>query len=219
MYKQLKYDVNYSKFLRKWLIRNALFILRKWTPSSNLSKEELSFVPVWFKFHGVLVSAFTGDGLSVIATCLGTPMIVDCALKDTMVISIPNRNGNGCPKRVIADLRKQGGTSNDGFQTVQRKDVRGPLTTSTPLSNAFSVLDEDNEKPMDDLVDDTRKKVGASPKKTSILSGRKADSPKSNVVFSPETKVHCFDRDNMEFDDMEQVVEEEGHGSASSGNG
>ncbi|GKA52218.1 putative serine carboxypeptidase-like protein 23 [Tanacetum coccineum] len=48
----------------------------------------------------------------------------------------------------------------------------------TPVSNVFFALEEDNEKPMDDLVADTRKKVEAPPKKTSIWSGRKADSPK-----------------------------------------
>ncbi|GJU16864.1 hypothetical protein Tco_1144830 [Tanacetum coccineum] len=143
----------------------------------------------------------------------------------------------------MADLRKQGGTSNDGFQTVQRKDFRGPLgskkgtvgnhclakqhmpksayqkkTTSTPVSNSFSALEEDNEKAMDDLVDDTRKKMEAHPKKTSrktaIWSGRKSDSPKRNVAFSPEMKVHCFDRDDMDFDDMRQAVEEVEHNNA-----
>nr|GEX64002.1 zinc knuckle CX2CX4HX4C [Tanacetum cinerariifolium] len=150
-----------------------------------------------------------GDGLSVIATCLDIYMMLfvyyhqmyavlghmdymyafvdiraDRALKNTM-----------CPKRVIADLRKQEGTS----MMQVPKSAYNKKTTSTPLSNAFSVLDKDNEKLMDDLVDDIRKKVRASLKKTSIWSGRKADSPKSNVVFSPETKVHYFD-------DMEQVV-------------
>ncbi|GKF94063.1 hypothetical protein Tco_0283763, partial [Tanacetum coccineum] len=80
---------------------------------------------------------------------------------------------------VMADLRNHGGTSNDGFQTVHMKDFCGPLgrkkgmignslpnqqmpkhqkKTSTLMSNAFSALEEDNEKPMDDLVDDTRRK-------------------------------------------------------------
>nr|GEU34753.1 zinc knuckle CX2CX4HX4C [Tanacetum cinerariifolium] len=40
--------------------------------------------------------------------------------------------------------------------------------------------------------------------------------PKRNVVFSPETKIHYFDRDDMAFDDMGQGVEEVDHGNASS---
>ncbi|GKA47981.1 zinc knuckle CX2CX4HX4C containing protein [Tanacetum coccineum] len=57
-----------------WLIRNAPFILRKWTLISKLLKEELTYVPVWIKVHGVHVSAFTEDGLSAIGTRLGTPL-------------------------------------------------------------------------------------------------------------------------------------------------
>ncbi|GJV75699.1 RNA-directed DNA polymerase, eukaryota [Tanacetum coccineum] len=87
--------------------------------------------------------------------------------------------------------------------------------TSTPVSNSFSALEEDNEKPIDELIDDTRKKMEALPKKaprkTGIWSSRKADSPKRNVVFSLEMKVHYFDRDDMDFDDMRWAVKELKH--------
>ncbi|GJW35349.1 hypothetical protein Tco_0058269 [Tanacetum coccineum] len=64
---------------------------------------------------------------------------------------------------------------------------------------------KDNGKPMDDLVDDTRKKVEAPLRKTSIWSGRKTNSPKRNVVFSIEMKFHYFDMDDMKFNDMEHL--------------
>ncbi|GJU86668.1 hypothetical protein Tco_1294214 [Tanacetum coccineum] len=50
-------------------------------------------------------------------------------------------------------------------------------------------------------------------RKTGIWSGRKADSSKRNIVFSPEMKLHYFDMNDMEFDDMENVVEEVEHGN------
>nr|GFA23119.1 hypothetical protein [Tanacetum cinerariifolium] len=78
-----------------------------------------------------------------------------------------------------------------------------------------NVFVEDNGKHMDDLVDDARKKVEAPPKKTpretSIWSGRKASSPKRNVVFSSEMNVHYFDRDDMIFDDIGQANDEVEH--------
>ncbi|GJS15446.1 hypothetical protein Tco_0409918, partial [Tanacetum coccineum] len=95
-----------------------------------------------------------------------------------------------------------------------KSNVNGKASTSQPKENmeaasqynAFSALEEDNGSPMDDLVDETQNKVEVPPKKNpwkiGIWSGRKADSPKRNVVFSPETKVHYFNRDDMEFDDM-----------------
>ncbi|GKD80651.1 zinc knuckle CX2CX4HX4C containing protein [Tanacetum coccineum] len=105
------------------------------------------------------------------------------------------------------------------------RDVSKPTSTSQPKENketasqpksyAFSDLEEDNEK----FVDDTQKKVEAPPRKTCIWSGRKVDSPKRNVVFSPETKVHYFDRDDMDFDDMGKAIEEVEHENAYSGNG
>ncbi|GJY28005.1 hypothetical protein Tco_0403772 [Tanacetum coccineum] len=51
---------------------------------------------------------------------------------------------------------------------------------------------EDNGNYMDDLIDVIRKKVEDLPRKIGICSGRKADYPKRNVVFSPEMKVHDF---------------------------
>ncbi|GJR37007.1 hypothetical protein Tco_1212691 [Tanacetum coccineum] len=153
-----------------WLIRNASFILRKLTQSSKFSKEELTFVHVCIKFHGV-----------------------------------------HCPKHVLADLRKQRGTSNDDFQTVQRKAFCGPRVNKQGT--------RDNGKPVDDLVDNTRKNLKAPPMKYGIWSGRKADSPKRNVIFFPETKLHYFDRDDMEFDDMKHVVEKAEHRNASRENG
>ncbi|GJU89006.1 hypothetical protein Tco_1301429 [Tanacetum coccineum] len=132
---------------------------------------------------------------------------VDRAIKDSMVISILNLIGNGVTMHTI----KQGGTSNDSFQTVQKMAFCGPLVNKQGTG--------DNGKHMDDLVDDTRKKVEASHRKTDIWSGRKVNSPKRNIVFSPETKLNYFDKDDMEFDDMKQVVEEAEHGNAFSENG
>ncbi|GKA71897.1 hypothetical protein Tco_0778113, partial [Tanacetum coccineum] len=76
-------------------------------------------------------------------------------------------NNMMCHKRVIVNLRnlrKQIGTSNDGFQIAQRKGVRDPLVSKHETGY--------NEKPMDDLVDGSRKKVGAPPRKTGIFLGK-----------------------------------------------
>ncbi|GKB85138.1 hypothetical protein Tco_0957410 [Tanacetum coccineum] len=67
------------------------------------------------------------------------------------------------------------------------------------------------------------KKVEVSPKKTprkaGIWTGRKAESPKRNIVFFHEMNVHYFDRDDMKFDDIGHAVEEVAHENAYSGNG
>ncbi|GKD55137.1 putative reverse transcriptase domain-containing protein [Tanacetum coccineum] len=60
-----------------WFIRNNSLILKKWNPDVNLQKEDVDSVPVWVKFHGVPMTAFSEDGLSIIATKLGTFLMLD----------------------------------------------------------------------------------------------------------------------------------------------
>nr|GEX84862.1 hypothetical protein [Tanacetum cinerariifolium] len=87
--------------------------------------------------------------------------------------------------------------------TYASKDVVSIMDDSFGDSEEVeNVFVDDNRKPMDDLVYDAWKKVEAPPKKTprktSIWSGKKEDSPKRKVVFSPEPKIHYFGRDNEE---------------------
>nr|GEZ50012.1 hypothetical protein [Tanacetum cinerariifolium] len=53
-----------------WFIHNHSLILKKWNPDVNLLKEDVGNILVWFKLHGVLVMAFSEDGLSAISTKL-----------------------------------------------------------------------------------------------------------------------------------------------------
>ncbi|GKC42458.1 RNA-directed DNA polymerase, eukaryota, reverse transcriptase zinc-binding domain protein [Tanacetum coccineum] len=57
--------------------RIVSLMLKKCSSDANLMKEVVCNVPVWVKFHDVLIIVFTKDGLSVIATKLGTPLMLD----------------------------------------------------------------------------------------------------------------------------------------------
>ncbi|GJX84749.1 hypothetical protein Tco_0335523 [Tanacetum coccineum] len=70
-----------------WFIRNNPLILKKWNPDVNLIKEDVGNVPVWVKLHGVPVIAFSEDGLSAIATKLGTPLMLDSYTSDMCIQS------------------------------------------------------------------------------------------------------------------------------------
>ncbi|GJS51186.1 stigma-specific STIG1 family protein [Tanacetum coccineum] len=54
----------------------------EWNPYVNLMKEDVGNVPVWVKIHGVLVTASSEDGVSVIATKLGTPLMLNSYTSD-----------------------------------------------------------------------------------------------------------------------------------------
>nr|GEU40727.1 ribonuclease H-like domain-containing protein [Tanacetum cinerariifolium] len=121
------------------------------------------------------------------------------------------------------NARKQKDTQGDGFQSMKRKTSKcGNWTTSTLVSNAFFDLEEDNRKPMDALVDDTWKKVEAPPKKTTkkLVFGRvRKQTLLNETLFSLLKKVHYFDRDDMEFDDVGHAAEKVEHENAYSKNG
>ncbi|GJU98324.1 reverse transcriptase domain-containing protein [Tanacetum coccineum] len=60
-----------------WMICGIPIFLNKWSPSMSLLKEELTRVPVWVKFHDVTLVAYTSDSLSLMATKIGTPIMLD----------------------------------------------------------------------------------------------------------------------------------------------
>ncbi|GJX68190.1 proteasome subunit alpha type-5 [Tanacetum coccineum] len=58
-----------------------------WNPDVDLLKEDVGNVPVWVKLHGVPVTAFSEDGLSAIATKVGTLLMLDSYTSDTCLQS------------------------------------------------------------------------------------------------------------------------------------
>ncbi|GJS73057.1 putative reverse transcriptase domain-containing protein [Tanacetum coccineum] len=82
-------------------IRNNLLILKKWHPDENLLKVDVSTIPFWVKLHGVPVTAFSEDGLSAIATKLGTPLMLDSYTCDMCMQSW----GRSSYTRALIELR------------------------------------------------------------------------------------------------------------------
>nr|GEW91422.1 hypothetical protein [Tanacetum cinerariifolium] len=84
-----------------WFIRNSPLILKKWLPDENILKKDVSTVTVWVKLHGVPVTAFSDDGLSAIATKLGTPIMLDSYTSDMWMQSW----GRSSYAKVMIELR------------------------------------------------------------------------------------------------------------------
>ncbi|XP_035839381.1 uncharacterized protein LOC118486758 [Helianthus annuus] len=60
-----------------WIIRSQPLFLNHWTPTTKLEKKEVTKVQVWVKIHEVPIAAYTEDGLSLIATTIGEPKMLD----------------------------------------------------------------------------------------------------------------------------------------------
>ncbi|GKA22191.1 reverse transcriptase domain, reverse transcriptase zinc-binding domain protein, partial [Tanacetum coccineum] len=60
-----------------WMIRKSLIILNKWCSSVSLKKGEVTKVLVWVKLYNVPVLAYSDDGLNLIATQVGKPVMLD----------------------------------------------------------------------------------------------------------------------------------------------
>ncbi|GJU72077.1 hypothetical protein Tco_1263482 [Tanacetum coccineum] len=60
-----------------WLIRNTPLILQKWKPNISLTKDKVTKVPVWVKMHRVPTVAYSEDGLSLIGSQIGKPIMLD----------------------------------------------------------------------------------------------------------------------------------------------
>ncbi|GJV51074.1 zinc knuckle CX2CX4HX4C containing protein [Tanacetum coccineum] len=65
-----------------WFIRCMSIFLNIWTTNTKLKREEITRVPVWVKIHNVPVVAFSEVGLSLIATKLGRPIMLDACTSD-----------------------------------------------------------------------------------------------------------------------------------------
>ncbi|GJS26840.1 zinc knuckle CX2CX4HX4C containing protein [Tanacetum coccineum] len=119
-----------------WMIRNSPVILKKWTMTTSLLKEELTRIQVWVKLHDVPSQVFSKDGISLIATKIGKPIMLnsftssmcidswgwssfarclievkaDVALKDSITIGIPLPDGTGFFKETVRVCRiRRGG--------------------------------------------------------------------------------------------------------------
>ncbi|GJR04825.1 integrase, catalytic region, zinc finger, CCHC-type containing protein [Tanacetum coccineum] len=60
-----------------WMIRKSPLILSKWTPNVPLTRNEVTKVPVWIKLRNIPLVAYSEDGLSLIATQIGKPIMLD----------------------------------------------------------------------------------------------------------------------------------------------
>ncbi|GJW73960.1 putative reverse transcriptase domain-containing protein [Tanacetum coccineum] len=138
-----------------WFIRNNPLILKKWNPDVNLLKEDVVNIPVWVKLHGVPVTAFSEDGLSVIATKLDTTLMLDSYTSDMCAnCMVFGHELDECLKNIDS-----GGAKNLKKPSQAPENVGSSSHNTTPIAEKIDKI----EKPIIDgqvtLVDDEGKPV------------------------------------------------------------
>nr|GEV40698.1 hypothetical protein [Tanacetum cinerariifolium] len=113
-----------------WMIRKTPIILKKWSMSTSLQKEELTCISIWVKLYDVPLQVFEEDGRSRFAWCL-IKVNSEADLIDVVTIGIPSLTGDD-PKKVVSPpivttshaAAPTVEKSNDGFQRVGKKKKR-----------------------------------------------------------------------------------------------
>ncbi|GKB93011.1 nucleotide-binding alpha-beta plait domain-containing protein [Tanacetum coccineum] len=116
-----------------WMIRNSPLILSKWTPYTSLTKNEVTKVPVWINLRKIPVVAYSEDGLSLIATQVGKPIMLN-AFTSQMYreswgrIRTFGHAHDSCPKRATEKETKHMDEEDDGFTEVKKRKNKVPFT-------------------------------------------------------------------------------------------
>ncbi|GKF12771.1 putative reverse transcriptase domain-containing protein [Tanacetum coccineum] len=145
-----------------WFIRNNPFILKKWHSNENLLKEDVRTVLVWVKLHGVLVTAFSDDGLSAIATKLGTPLMLDSYSADMCLQSW----GRSSYARVMIELRADLELKDNIVVAMPRIRGEGHYTCNVRVEYEWKPPRCSSCKVFRHIHEEYPKNTGASEKKT-----------------------------------------------------
>nr|GEX45496.1 hypothetical protein [Tanacetum cinerariifolium] len=119
-----------------WFICNNLLILMKWHPDVNLLKEYFGTVPLWVKLHG-LVTAFSEDGLSAIATKLGTPLMLNSYTSDMCMQSW----GRSSYARAMIELRADVELKDNIVAAMPKINRKATILVTFMLSMSENLLD------------------------------------------------------------------------------
>ncbi|GJU23286.1 hypothetical protein Tco_1156628 [Tanacetum coccineum] len=134
-----------------WMIRNVPIILTNWSPNLSLMRDKVTKVPVWVKLHKVPIVAYCEDGLSLIATKVRKPVMLDAFTSNICddpwgrrryaraLIEVeyewkaPNchnclifgHNLEQCPKCPMENVKVTEEEKNNGFTTVTNRKKKG----------------------------------------------------------------------------------------------
>ncbi|GJR53134.1 putative RNA-directed DNA polymerase [Tanacetum coccineum] len=199
---------NYVLEQGPWLIRNIPIILTKWSPNLVLTKDKVTKVPVWVKMHKVPVVAYSEDGLSLIATQIGKPVMLD-AFTSTMCADPWGRMGYA---RALIEVSAEKELKQEVIMAVPEEEGIGHIHVKIqveyewkpPLCDECHVFGHNLEQCPKHVVEPVkvtmeqntdgfttvtnRKKKGKQPQTNQArkIEGLKLNKPKATFVYRPK---------------------------------
>ncbi|GJS64078.1 zinc knuckle CX2CX4HX4C containing protein [Tanacetum coccineum] len=171
-----------------WMICNSRIILKKWSMNTRLCKEELTRIPVWVKIYNVYIQVFSEDGLSIIASQIAKPIMLDSYTSSMCIESWGRRSGftietvnieyewklprcdpckifghvhDNCPNKVSIHPIVDTPIiekTNDGFQTGATKKNL-PLKAIVPPTKECNISMSNSYAALDDEIEEEVKNV------------------------------------------------------------
>ncbi|GKA85885.1 zinc knuckle CX2CX4HX4C containing protein [Tanacetum coccineum] len=130
-----------------WLIRKSPIILKKWSMDTRLLKEELTRIPIWVKLHDVPIQVFEEDGISLIATFIGKPVMLDSYTSSMCNDSWGRSSFARCLiESRMSNTSDKGTTFGDGAARVGMQLRSSPkVSTSSPLVSPSTIINVPRE--------------------------------------------------------------------------
>ncbi|GJV86947.1 retrotransposon protein, putative, ty1-copia subclass [Tanacetum coccineum] len=196
----------------QWFFHNNPLILKKWHPDMNLLKEDVGTVPVWVKLHRVPVMVFCEDGLSVIATKLGTPLMLDSYTSDMCMQSLGMSSYTRAMIELQADVELKDNIvvampkiTGEGYYTC---NIRVEYKWKPPrcaCCKVFGHVQEECPKNIDDGAMKNVKKTSQTPK--GILVRQKMGFKSTKQVFQPVPKKYTANTSRKKKNNVERTKE------------
>nr|GEW01383.1 RNA-directed DNA polymerase, eukaryota [Tanacetum cinerariifolium] len=159
----------------------------------KLLKEDVGNVLVWVKLYGVLVTAFSGDGLSVIATKLGTTLMLHSYTSDMCMQSY----GRSSYARAMIELRadvelywrdeKKTSQTPNGFPVGQKMEFKSTKQVYQPISKKPTANTSVNKKKNVDYAKEVS--IQATNSSGSSFWNVDASSPSTTLVIEKIDKI------------------------------
>ncbi|KAL0286507.1 UNVERIFIED_CONTAM: hypothetical protein Sradi_7146000 [Sesamum radiatum] len=85
-----------------WLVQGQPIVLQPWEQGMSLRRQKHTQIPVWIRLRHLPMEYWTDEGLSTVASGIGTPLYTDGITKDCSRLDFARflRNGKEDPKRI-----------------------------------------------------------------------------------------------------------------------